>query len=140
MFSSFFEKYRDIGLLILRVGLGGMYLTHGVPKILAGPEKWEKLGMAMGNIGIDFYPVFWGFMASFSESVGGLFLMLGLFTRLAASLLAFTMAIAAISHLSRGDGIKGASHAIENGIVFLSIIILGSGKYSIDGWLESRKK
>ena len=40
--------------------------------------------------------------------------------------------VAAISHLSRGDGLSGASHAIELGIVFLSLILIGAGKYSLD--------
>lgn len=140
MHTTFFEKHKDTGLLILRVGLGAMFLTHGAPKMFAGPEMWAKLGMAMGNIGIHFLPVFWGFMASFSEFAGGLFLMLGLFTRPACALLAFTMSIASIFHFSRGDGLKGASHAIENGIVFLSLILIGPGKYSLDGWIAKRKK
>ena len=140
MLNLFSEENRDKGLLILRIGLGGMYLTHGTPKILAGPEMWEKLGMAMGNIGIHFLPVFWGFMASLSEFAGGICLMLGLFTRPACALLAFTMTIASCTHFSRGDGLKGASHAMENGIVFLSMIFIGPGKYSIDEWLARRKK
>jgi putative oxidoreductase len=125
-------KYRDVGLLILRIGIGGMYLYHGFPKISGGPEKWEKLGMAMKYVGIEFAPVFWGFMAAFSEFFGGICIMLGLFFRPAGILLTITMVIAASMHLGRGDGLKVASHAIENGIVFLSLIFIGPGKYSID--------
>ena len=36
------------------------------------------------------------------------------------------MLVAAISHLSKGDGLGGASHAIELGIVFLSLILIGA--------------
>lgn len=132
MILTFLNKYRDAGLLILRIGLGIMYIFHGAPKISSGPERWGKLGTAMGNFGIDFLPVFWGFMAAFSEFFGGLLLILGLFFRPACILLAITMIVAAGYHIDRGDGLLGASHAIENSIVLLSLILIGSGKLSLD--------
>ena len=132
MILTFLNKHRHIGLLILRIGLGCMFLIHGGPKLFGGPEKWEKLGMAMNSLGIGFIPTFWGFMAAISEFFGGACLILGLFFRPACILLTITMMVAAISHLSRGDGLSGASHAIEVGIVFLSFILIGAGKYSLD--------
>lgn len=33
------DKYRDVGLLILRVGIGLMFMIHGFPKLFGGPEK-----------------------------------------------------------------------------------------------------
>lgn len=136
MILTFLDKYKDIGLLILRIGIGGMFLFHGAPKIVGGPERWEQLGMAMGNFGIHFLPVFWGFMASFAEFFGGIMLILGLFFRPACMLLTINMTVAASMHLSRGDGLGGASHAIEDGIVFLSLIFIGPGKYSLDERLK----
>ena len=47
----------------------------------------------------------------------------------------FTMIIATVMHLNIGDGIMGASHAIEAAIVFLAFIIAGGGKYSLDNLL-----
>ena len=125
-------KYRNTGLLILRVGLGVMMITHGFPKLAGGPTGWEGLGGSMKVIGIDFLPVFWGFMAAAAEAVGGLFLILGLFFRPVNVLLAFTMLIATLVHFGKGDGLSGASHAIELGIVFFSLLFIGPGKYSID--------
>ena len=129
----------DRGLLVLRVGIGLMFLFHGVPKLLGGPEKWQGLGMAMGNLGVTVAPVFWGFMAASAESVGGLCLLLGLFTRAAAAMMAATMAVAVTMHLSRGDGLYGASHAIEAGVVFLSLILMGAGRYSLDRGLLGKR-
>ena len=41
----------DVGLLIMRIGLGLCFVTlHGGPKLLAGPEKWTMIGGAMGNL------------------------------------------------------------------------------------------
>lgn len=125
-------KYRNTGLLILRVGLGAMMMVHGLPKIMGGPDKWAALGGSMKVIGIDFLPTFWGLMAALSEGMGGFLLVLGLFFRPVNMLLAFTMLIAALVHFGKGEGIMGASHAIEVGIVFFSLIFIGPGKYSVD--------
>ncbi len=137
MVLTFLDKHRDIGLLIVRIGLGCMFLFHGLPKLFGGPEKWERLGGAMAAFGITFLPAFWGFMAAISESLGGICLIFGLFLRPACILLTITMLVATVSHLSRGDGVGGASHAIEVGIVFLSLILIGPGKYSLDEKLTS---
>ena len=40
-------------------------------------------------------------------------------------MLVFTMIIAALVHFAKGDGLSGASHAIELGIVFLALIFIG---------------
>ena len=42
------------------------------------------------------------------------------------------MIVAALVHFSKGDGVNGASHAIELAIVFFGLIFIGPGKYSVD--------
>jgi len=125
-------KYRNTGLLILRLGLGAMMMVHGLPKIMGGPDMWAGLGGSMKVIGVSFLPTFWGFMAAIAEGMGGFLLVLGLFFRPVNILLAFTMLIAALVHFGKGEGVMGASHAIELGIVFFSLIFIGPGKYSVD--------
>lgn len=129
---SILGKYSNIGLLVMRLGLGAMMILHGYPKLLGGPERWTKLGGAMANIGVDDYPIFWGFMAAITETLGGLFVILGLAFRPVCILLAFTMAVAAITHFHRGDGISGASHALELGFAYLGLVFVGAGKYAVD--------
>ncbi len=126
------DKYRDIGLLILRIGIGLMFMGHGCPKLFGGPEKWELIGGAMQAIGIHFIPTFWGFMAAFSEFVGGALLALGFLTRPACILLLTTMFIAVYMHIGKGDPFVKYSHAVESGILFISLLLIGPGKYSLD--------
>lgn len=126
-------KYRNTGLLILRIGLGVMMMVHGLPKLMGGPDKWTAIGGSMNVIGVGFFPMLWGFMAAITEGLGGFLLLLGLFFRPVNILLVFTMFIAALVHLSKGDGLLGSSHAIELGIVFLGLVFIGPGKYSVDG-------
>jgi len=125
-------KYRNTGLLLLRIGIGILFIIHGFPKLAGGPSGWTGLGGSMKVIGIDFLPIFWGFMAAATETFGGFLLIVGLFFRPACILLVFTMIIASLVHFAKGDGLQGASHAIEMGIVFFSLIFIGPGKYSVD--------
>ena len=127
----------DLGLLIARAGVGlSMLVLHGWGKLMGGPRAWEYLGNQMGNLGIDFLPTMWGFMAMFAEVFGSALLILGLFFRPAAVLLAGTMAVAAIRHLSlpadaEQAGWAGASHALELLAVYVGLLFTGPGRYRI---------
>lgn len=123
----------DLGLLIIRIGFGlTMIAFHGLPKLMGGEEKWTAIGKSMQNLGIDFMPTVFGFSAGLAETVGSLLLMLGLWTRPAAVILAITMFVATANHLAKGDGLSGASHAIEFMVVYIAFAVMGPGKLSID--------
>ncbi|MFQ5701989.1 MAG: DoxX family protein [Acidobacteriota bacterium] len=125
-------KYRDIGLLCMRLGLGVMFIFHGTPMLMGGPDRWAGLGQEMANLGITVAPVAWGFLAALSEAGGGVCLILGLFTRPACAMLLATMGVAVVHHLAAGEDLMQASHAIEDGVVFLGLIFLGPGRFSLD--------
>ena len=125
-------NYKNFGLLIIRLGLGIMFIYHGAPKLAGGPETWEKIGGAMQNVGIGFAPAFWGFMAAITEAIGGLLLIIGFAFRPVCLLLVINLIVAAIMHLAKGDGMQGAAHPIEVAITFLGLFFIGPGNYSID--------
>jgi putative oxidoreductase len=122
---------KDLGLLIIRVTLGGLFMIYGWPKITGGVEKWEKLGGSMENLGITFLPVFWGFMAAFAEFGGGLLLILGFLFRPALLMLIFTMFVAALFHYMKGDGFDGYYSALQYLLLFVGLFVAGSGKYAL---------
>lgn len=133
-------RYKNLGLLLLRIGIGTMFILHGWPKLAGGPELWKVIGQNVALLGVDFAPVFWGFMAGFAEAVGGALLILGLFFRPACLLLVITMAVATIKHVVGGDGFGGYSHALEAAILFFSLFFIGPGKYSLDRKLFPEKR
>jgi putative oxidoreductase len=133
MLANFFNKNRDIGILFIRVGIGLAFVfIYGEAKMFAGPDLWTKLGGAMSKLGITFAPAFWGFLAASSEFIGGILFTIGLFTRPAAFFMAFTMFVAAIMHFSMLDPWSKVITPIQLFCVFIAIIFLGAGKYSLD--------
>jgi putative oxidoreductase len=130
------DSHRDLGLLVLRVGIGVAFMAHGLPKLTAGPDAWAGYGQAMSNLGITFAPTFWGLMAGLAEGLGGAALVLGLFTRVAAAFMAFTMAGIVAGHVQHWQGFVRASHPVEMFVVFVGLFILGPGRHSLDAKLR----
>ncbi len=125
-------NYKNFGLLVMRAGIGVMMFLHGLPKLTGGVAKWESLGHNMGHLHIHAIPVFWGFMCAITETIGGLFCVLGLWFRLVSILLLINFIVAAVTHMADGSGVMDASHAIELCFVFFGFIFLGAGTLSID--------
>lgn len=132
--------YRNIGLLLLRFGLGVAFLFHGYPKVFGGPEAWITYGSAMKYLGIDAAPMFFGFLAGVTEFFGGIFLMAGLFYRPILVLLTITMLVAMITKIAEGAAYPEMAHPMKMAIVFASMILLGPGKYSIDYRMNQRRR
>jgi len=140
LLTQFLSGYRDLALLMFRLVLGGMFIWHGWPKIIGGPETWSGLGRAMATFGIEFAPAIWGFMSGFAEFVGGILFVLGLFYRLASLLLFFNMMVAFTSQMTAGKGLAKASQSLEDGVSFFAAAFVGPGKYSLDYYLGFEEK
>jgi len=131
--------YRNLGLLLLRIGLGTMFILHGFPKVSGGPEVWVEYGEAARFVGLNFAPMFFGFMAGITELFGGIFLILGLFFRPSLVFLSIVMLVATAKHIATGAPFSIMSHSIEIGIVCLSLLLIGPGKHSLDLRLKRRR-
>lgn len=129
--------HRDVGLLVLRVGVGlSVLLFHGWGKITAGPELWARIGTSMDGLGLAFAPTMWGFLAACAESAGSALLALGVLFRPAALALMITMFVAVSHHLGipageRGAGWSGASHALELLVVYSGLFLTGPGRFHV---------
>jgi putative oxidoreductase len=131
------SRFHDLGLLVVRLAIGAsVAIFHGYGKLVSGPEGWARTGANMKNLGITFYPEVWGFAAMSAEFFGSILLALGILFRPAAAVLAFTMLVAMTRHLSlppdaAGAGWKGASHALELFAVYLGLLLVGPGRYTL---------
>ncbi len=127
---SFLPKSSNAGLLILRLSVGlSMLLLHGRDKLLnfsATAEKFPALfGMSSSvNAGL----------AVFAEVVCSALLILGLFTRFAALMLAITMGTAFFivhkSSLIAGPG--SGELAMVYLFAYMTLLFTGAGKFSVD--------
>ena len=116
----------NLGLLLLRVGFGGMMLTHGIPKLLKMISGDFSFGDPIG-IGEPASLV----LAVLSEVLFPILVVIGFKTRLSSIPVIITMAIAAfIVHAADPLGTK--EKAILFLIGFIAIALLDAGKYSVD--------
>ncbi|MGK3949617.1 DoxX family protein [Microbacterium sp. K2] len=123
----------SLGLLVLRVVVGAVFAAHGAQKIfeytIPGTiGSFAGMGVPMPEIAAPF--------VAFVELIGGILLVLGLFTRLAGVLLAIDMVVALVLvHLSAGlwVGEGGYEFVAVLGAAALALALTGAGRFSIDG-------
>jgi putative oxidoreductase len=125
-------NYKNFGLLVIRVGLGILFIYHGLPKLIGGPARWEHLGNAAGSVGIHFLPTFWGFVCALIETLGGVLVIVGLAFRPVCILLVLDLIVAAVFTYHVDGSFVAATHAIEDAITFAGLLFIGPGKYSVD--------
>lgn len=136
MFKSL-GRYSSSASLIIRLILGTTFVfAHGLPKVLEGPEGWAGTGRAMAALGINFAPTFWGAFACFGELIGGILLLVGLFTRPVALFLASILFVAAAQNVVNAGSLRGGrAHPVDAGAGLLALAVLGAGKMSLDAKL-----
>lgn len=129
------HKALNAGLLVLRVLMGLAMASHGYAKIFGGQIAQLKEGL----VGMGFpAPAILAWLAALSEFVGGLFIALGLGTRFAAFFVAFTMGVAFfVAHAKDPFHVKLPAYLY--GVIALSLIFIGAGRYSLDTLLCRRK-
>ena len=121
----------NAGLTILRIFTGlSLAAAHGIGKIPPG----EGLITRAGELGFP-VPVVFAWAAAFSEFLGGIFLALGLFTRLAGFFIAFTMLVAILG-VHGADPYQKKELAFMYFFVALAFMIKGSGDWSVDNFLR----
>lgn len=120
-------KGHDAGILIARVSLAVLMLTHGYPKVMLlfsgnGAKFPAVLGMgSMLSL----------LLAIFSEVICSLLVLIGFKTRLASVPIIITMIVAAF-HFHINDPFSAKENAILYLVGFLLLLFTGSGKYSVD--------
>lgn len=128
------ELLKNLSLLIIRLGAGGMMLTHGIPKIGRlfgeGPVRFSDPFGLGPEISLG--------LAIIAEVICTVLVMLGLKTRLATIPLILTMLTAAFyAHWNDPFGKKELPLLFA--CVFLGILAFGGGKFAIDSFLKKKK-
>jgi putative oxidoreductase len=127
------QKYAS---LILRLGLGTMFLAHGLQKAFGLFDGPGIDGFATMLSGLGFSPpVFWAYAAAYAELLGGLFLILGILTRISSALLLVLIVVAAATVHARNGFFMMAGGFEYNFIIAcacVALILLGPGELSLN--------
>lgn len=120
----------SLALLVLRLFVGVAFIAHGSGKI-AAPFSWMGPDAPVPGV--------FQALAAVAEFGGGMALILGLLTPLAALGLISTMFVAILTHISQGDAFFGG---YELAAVYLAasvaLLLAGPGRFSIDTYLRSK--
>ena len=129
----------DLGLLIIRLVIGVLFIGHGAQKLfgwfggygLKGTGGWfESIGIKPG--------VIMALFAGLAELLGGLLFALGLLTPLAGILIAGTM-VMAIVKVHAPNGLWATSNGYEFNLTLLAVAIgvalIGPGQYALDAFI-----
>ncbi len=130
--ASRFWFSRSLGILLIRLEVGFIFLTHGLSKV----ENIHRTMMMFAGMGM---PMWVGAFIAWLEVIGGAALILGILTRIFAVAFGIEMMVAvflSLGHAGMGGMGSGWESTIGGTEFFLSIAsfaiaLMGSGKYSL---------
>ena len=137
LFQSPSRRQIDAALTVLRVVLGVTFIMHGGQKLFV--YGLDGVAGSFGQMGIP-AAGFFGPLVAFLEFFGGIAIVLGLLTRLAALGVGATMAVAILAvHLPQGFFNPGG---VEFPLALLAsaavLVLTGAGAYSVDAAIAKR--
>jgi putative oxidoreductase len=138
--ASFYPWSRDVSYLVIRVTAGGMLLAHGIVKLTTTTVAAFAAG-TLARRGLE-PALLLAYLVWFTETIGAVGIILGLFTRFfaIAAVIEFII-ITFVYHWEQGFWWSrpggGWEYPLLWGLMFLAIALRGGGPYSLDrriGW------
>lgn len=147
LFGGIAEDSKELVWTLFRMLSAAMFMTHGYAKLFGdNPQPYMGGGMTTINIAdIVSWPIPMEinalFIAAVVELFGGLLILIGLWTHLAALLATLIMLMAYLTaHLAWFPTLNNGELAAMYFASFLLIFFFGPGPYSIDTWLSVRRQ
>lgn len=134
IFLAVSNRRLGAALLLLRLFVGIAFIQHGSGKLMHPSEFAAEFGI----------PVWLGLATMLTQFIGGILLILGVLTPMAALSIAGTMIPATIFLIQRGEPfINPTGHSWENSAFYLvagiCLALSGAGRWSLDACLFGRK-
>ena len=124
----FLDRLQPLALLVLRIVLGIIMIAHGYPKVFGGLSEHVH---HVSNLGL---PGWLAYCSAAAEFFGGILLLLGLFTRIAALAILINMSVAIWKvHWKNGLlGNGGYQFPLALAAIAFALIFLGAGPIALD--------
>jgi len=125
------DRLQALALLLMRLTLGSIMTVHGYHKVFGGLQHFAHM---VGDMGL---PVWLGYVAAFTELLGGLLLIVGFFTRPAACAVCIDLVVAIWKvHLHNGlmgsPDHPGFEFPLAAATLAFALIFFGGGPIAID--------
>jgi putative oxidoreductase len=126
----FLDRLQPLALLVLRVALGAIMVAHGYSKVFGGLHHHAQFVASLG------IPGWLGYVSAFAEFLGGILLIVGFLTRLAALAVCIDLVVA-IGKVHWKNGLIGANRGgyefpLALAVIAFALIFYGGGPIAID--------
>lgn len=134
--SGVLDRLQPLALLVLRVALGAIMIAHGKEKVFGGMAKHIAMVHSLGVPA----PTFMAYLSAGTEFVGGILLVIGLFTRIASFATLIDMLVAIFKvHIKNGfTGQGNYQFPLALGVIAFALIFYGAGPIALD-WALGKK-
>jgi putative oxidoreductase len=127
----YLDRLQPLALFMMRIALGAIMTAHGYHKVFGGLHGFAH---AVGGMGL---PSWLGYVSAFTEFLGGLLLILGLFTRPAAFAICINLGVA-IWKVHLHNGLLGSADRpgyefpMAAAAIAFALIFFGAGPIGLD--------
>jgi putative oxidoreductase len=124
----YLDRLQPIALVVMRLALGAIMVGHGYHKVFGGLQHHAQFVASLG------LPAWTAYLSSFTEFFGGLLILAGLLTRLAAFAICVDLCVAIWKvHLHNGlMGNGGFEFPLAVAALAFGLIFLGAGPIALD--------
>ncbi len=124
----YLERLQPLALLLMRLTLGAIMVVHGYHKVFGGLHHHADFVASLG------LPRWTGYVSSFTEFLGGICILAGFFTRVAAFAICVDLCVAIWKvHLHNGlTGDHGFEFPLAAATLAFALIFFGAGPVALD--------
>ena len=122
----YLDRLQPLALLVMRLALGAVMVAHGSPKVFGGLHHYAQFITSLG------FPAWSAYLSAFAEFIGGLLVLLGLFTRVAALAICIDLSTA-IAKVDFHHGLIGGYElSLALATLAFALIFFGAGPIAFD--------
>ena len=122
----YLDRLQPLALLVMRLALGAVMFVHGYHKVFGGLHHHAQFVASLG------LPAWTAYVSSFTEFFGGLLVLLGLFTRVAAFAICIDLAVAIAKFDIHRGLIGGYETSLALATLAFALIFFGGGPIAFD--------